>query len=334
MKILKDLYGFQGDEINERNWRDLRDIILLHTRDRDWYRQILEKTKLKKGFLTFRYDEEIPEYAPDLFVGALRIESLISRLNLADIGGLEKAVDSSIQSLDEFENALSLLFRKFSKCVAVTASILPDETFVEPDRAKARASFRKRISGLDLSASEVRNVSSFAINCVLSLAEEYDLPFQLMLGVRRPVVGASPPDYAIAGFESKSLLCLCPLFHRFSGVDFDIFLANRVQSHELTVIAKNYQNVYVSGHWWYVFYPSIIKQFLLERLQMLPRNKMNGFFSDAYVVEWTYAKASMVRLQLSTVLAKMVEEGYYTEELARSLATDLLIHNPEDLYKL
>jgi len=334
MKMLRDLYGFEEEEINQENWKDLRDTILSHAEKRDWYTKVLEKTGLKKGFLTFRYEEEVPKYDRNFYVGALRIEPLISRLSQNDIQALEKAVGASIKSISDFEEALPLLFKKFSDCVAVTASILPEETFEEPDKAKARASFKKRISGLDLSASEMQNLRSYSMNCMLSLAEEYDLPFQLMLGVRRPVVGASPPDYAVVGFETKSLLSLCPLFHRFSDVNFDVFLANRVQSHELTVIAKNYPNVYVSGYWWYVFYPTMIEQFLLERLQMLPRNKMNGFFSDAYVAEWTYAKASMVRLQLAIVLTKMVEDGFYTEDLARNLATDLFARNPEKLYKL
>jgi polyhydroxyalkanoate synthesis regulator phasin len=67
---------------------------------------------------------------------------------------------------------------------------------------------------------------------------------------------------------------------------------------------------------------------------MLPRNKTNGFFSDAYVVEWSYAKACLVRLQLTRVLTEMVEEGYFTEEVAKSLAVDLLTRNPEQLYRL
>jgi len=335
MKMLRDLYGFEGDEINEKNWKDLRDAIISQAKERDWYKAVLtEKTKLRKGFLTFRYDEEIPKYDPDFYVGTLRIEPLINRLNQADIKGLEGAVNASVESIDDFEDALSLLFKKFSTCVAVTASVLPEETFVEASKAEAEETFKKRLSGLDLNASEMRNVSSFAMSCVLSLAEEYGLPFQFMVGVRRPVVGASPPDYAIAGFETKSLVSLCPLFHRFRNVNFDIFLANKVQCHELAVIAKNYPNVHVSGYWWYTFYPAIIREFLLERLEMLPRNKIGGFFSDAYVVEWTYAKASMVRLQLAKVLAEMVEEGYCTEDLAKDLAVDLLIRNAEHLYKL
>jgi len=83
-----------------------------------------------------------------------------------------------------------------------------------------------------------------------------------------------------------------------------------------------------------VFYPTTIDQFLLERLQMLPKNKMNGFFSDAYTAEWTYAKACLVRKQLALTLAKMVEEGYYTIDLAKDVAADMLNRNPERLYKL
>jgi len=83
-----------------------------------------------------------------------------------------------------------------------------------------------------------------------------------------------------------------------------------------------------------VFYPTIIDQFILERLQILPRNKINGFFSDAYVAEWTYAKACLVRRQLALTLARMVEEEYYTMDLAKDIAADMLSRNPERLYKL
>jgi len=334
-RMLRELYGFEEGEINEKNYESLLEAIQARKGQRDWYRQVLtKKAKVKKTFLTFNYDADIPKHDPQLFVGALRLDPLIGKLDKSSIAGLERAVGTSIRSASDFEDSLALLFKKFSKCVAATASFLPDEVFTRPSKAEAEEPFRKLLSGLALSASEKQTVSSLALNCILSLAEEHGLPFQVMLGVWRPIQGASPPDYAISGFEPKMLTSLCPLFHDFSGVKFDIFLANRVTSHELTVVAKNYPNVHVSGYWWYTFYPTIIKEFLRERLQMLPRNKINGFFSDAYVVEWSYAKASMVRLQIATVLTEMVEEGYYTEELARELAVDLLTHNPEKLYRL
>jgi glucuronate isomerase len=337
MTMLKELYGFEDDDINEKNWKGLLEMILARTAQTDWYREVLtEKAKIKKTFLTFNYASNIPKYDPGLFVGALRIDPLISRLNKSDIEGLGRAVGSLIGSINDFEDSLVSLFKKFAgaRCVAVTVSIHPEEVFTKSNKAKAEALFRRLLSGLHINTSERRTVSSFALSCVLSLAEEFNLPFQIMLGVRRPVPGAAPPDYAISGFEPKMISSLCPLFNDFNRVKFDIFLANRVQSHELTVVAKNYPNVHVSGYWWYAFYPTVIKQFLRERLQMLPRNKINGFFSDAYVVEWSYAKASLVRLQLATVLTEMSEEGYFTEELAKSLAVDLLASNPEKLYNL
>lgn len=335
MKMLRELYGFEGDGINEGNWRGLLEAIFEGTKQKDRYRRILtEKAKIKKTLLTFRYDSEIPRHDPQLFVGALRLDPLIGELGKDSVQGLEKAVDTSISSLDDFENSLGRLFKKFSRCAAATVAFLPDEVFTEPSRARAEKPFKKLLTGLDLNPAERQTVTSFALNRILSLAEESGLPFQVMLGVRRPVPGASPPDYAISGFEAKMIAHLCHLFHDFSGLKFDIFLASRVQSHELTVAAKNYPNVHVSGYWWYVFYPTLIRQFLRERLQMLPRNKSNGFFSDAYVVEWSYAKSSMVRLQLVTVLAEMTAEGYLTEELAESLAVDLLARNPEKLYRL
>ena len=60
---------------------------------------------------------------------------------------------------------------------------------------------------------------------------------------------------------------------------------------------------------------------IAERLDMLPWNKQIGFFSDAYVVEWAYAKAAMVRKQIAYVLAEQVAQGQHSwRALSRSLA--------------
>jgi hypothetical protein len=37
---------------------------------------------------------------------------------------------------------------------------------------------------------------------------------------------------------------------------------------------------------------------------MVPLNKQVGFFSDAYTVEWAYAKAIIVRKQMARVRRK------------------------------
>ncbi len=334
MRILKELYKFDDDEINKENWKALIETINEGTGQTDRYKWILtEKAKIKKTFLTLRYDEKLPQYDPNLFVGALRLDPLISQLNIDNVLNLGKAMSTSINSLEDFVDSLCKLFKKVP-CLAATASFQPEETFTKPGKLEAEKPFKKILSKTNLNLKERQIISSYVLHQVLGLTEESKLVFQIMLGAKRPVPGAAPPDYAITGYETTTVSSLCPIFHEFKDLKFDIFTANPLLSHEIAVISKNYSNVHVSGYWWYVFYPTFIKQLLRERLQMLPRNKSNGFFSDAFVVEWSDAKSKMVRLQITAVLTEMVNEGYITEELAKEFTVDLLLRNPEVLYKL
>ena len=64
---------------------------------------------------------------------------------------------------------------------------------------------------------------------------------------------------------------------------------------------------------------------------MLPANKQVGFFSDAYCVEWTYAKAVIVRKQLARVLAEKVGQGQYSVSEALEVARATLFDSPQML---
>jgi glucuronate isomerase len=335
VRMLKELYGFEYDEINAKNVSGLLDAINEGSKQADRYKRVLgEKAKIEKTFLTLRYDEAEPQFDPEFFAGALRLDPLISNLNKASVESLEKATNNSIESLDGFSDSLSRIFRMFSRCVAATVSFQPEDSFLNPTGSEAAKAFKNLLGEGKLTPKEKQVLSSFALQLALKNAEESGFVFQVMLGAKRPVAGAAPSDYAITGFESYMVSSLCPLFSEFSGLKFDVFTTTPLLSHQLAVVAKNYPNVYVSGYWWYAFYPTFIKQFLRERLQMLPRNKSNGFFSDAYVVEWSYAKSIMVRLQVAMVLSEMVYDEYITMELAKELAVDLLNRNPRSLYNL
>jgi hypothetical protein len=63
-----------------------------------------------------------------------------------------------------------------------------------------------------------------------------------------------------------------------------------------------------------------MRQILDERLDMLPLNKQIAFFTDAYCVDWSYAKAVIIRKQLARVLAGKVELGQYTFDDAVAVA--------------
>ncbi len=70
---------------------------------------------------------------------------------------------------------------------------------------------------------------------------------------------------------------------------------------------------------------------MAERLDMLPTNKQVGFFSDAYCIEWTYAKALLVRKQLARVLADRIDQGQYSLRDALKIAEAILYESPQQL---
>lgn len=332
--ILKQLYNFKED-ITVDNWKKLFEAIRSKSDDDNWYKEILRRdAKIEKTILTLRYDDAIPTYDQAFFIGSLRIDSLVNVTNEA-VKRVEKSVGRSISDLNELEHGIESLFKKFEgHCAAIAAYFPPDTRFRAGNRSYIRKIFRELLTKQKLDPSKYDVLRSYIVEYILDLCQQKALPFQVMLGIRRPVQGAAPPDYAITGFESEMVSSFCPLLDKFKNVNFDFFLASRVASHDLTVVAKNYPNVFVSGYWWYAFYPDIMKEIFRERLQMLPYSKINAFFSDAPVVEWSVGKASMARLQLSSVLAEMLEKHYYSEGLAMEIAHSVLYDNPKRLYRL
>ena len=66
---------------------------------------------------------------------------------------------------------------------------------------------------------------------------------------------------------------------------------------------------------------------------MLPVNKQVGFFSDAYCLEWVYAKMIVVRKCLANVLAARIETGQYTQADALEIAHEILYNSPRALLR-
>ena len=64
---------------------------------------------------------------------------------------------------------------------------------------------------------------------------------------------------------------------------------------------------------------------------MLAANKQVGFFSDAYCVDWSYAKSVLVRRQWAEVLAGKVAQGQYTVDEALAIARQVLYDTPQSL---
>ncbi len=108
-------------------------------------------------------------------------------------------------------------------------------------------------------------------------------------------------------------------------------MASRHANQSLCTLCRELPNLGLAGYWWHNFFPGTMRQVMEERLDMLPANRQIGFFSDAYAIEWTYAKAVMVRNQLAQVLRQKVAQGQYTASGALEISRAILFDAPQQL---
>jgi hypothetical protein len=131
--------------------------------------------------------------------------------------------------------------------------------------------------------------------------------------------------------KQETIYQLAEIFQRHRSLKFQVFLASEHANQALCTVARELPNFSLAGYWWHNFFPSVIRKVISERLDMVPLNKQIGFFSDAYTIEWVYAKSFIIRKQLSEVLAQKVVQGQYTIDEAFSIARQILFFTPQSL---
>ena len=131
--------------------------------------------------------------------------------------------------------------------------------------------------------------------------------------------------------SQKTLAQLAEIVGRHPRLRFQCFVSSRHANQTLCTLCRELPNFSLAGFWWHNFFPGAIRQVMTERLDMVPVNKQVGFFSDAYVVEWCYAKALIVRRQMAQVLAAKVAQGQYSLDEAVSVARAILFETPQSL---
>ena len=145
-------------------------------------------------------------------------------------------------------------------------------------------------------------------------------------------LGAEPLPYETASRINQTTIGqLGDMLGQHPKLQFQCFLGNLHANQSLCTLARELPNFSLAGCWWHNFFPRAIRQVISERLDMLPLNKQIGFFSDAYCVDWTYAKLTIVRKQLAQVFARKIAQGQYTLDDALYIARQILFESPQTL---
>lgn len=127
---------------------------------------------------------------------------------------------------------------------------------------------------------------------VIPTAKAHNLPFAMMIGVKRqinPALGDAGDSVARANLASVEEICRANPDNKFL-----VTVLSRENQHELCVIARKFANLMPFGCWWFLNNPSIIAEITAERLETLGTSFIPQH-SDARVLEqviykWTHSR--------------------------------------------
>lgn len=99
------------------------------------------------------------------------------------------------------------------------------------------------------------------------LLKDYNLPLMLLVGVKRKV----NPLYGLAGdgLGNVDLEKLEEILLKFPNNKFLVTCLNENDQFPLTILSRKFQNLQIFGFWWFNNNPSIVKNILNQRLDLL-----------------------------------------------------------------
>lgn len=337
LEAARELFGVELDRLDQSNWEHLYDAAQARLDAPDWEEQVLRLSKLEAVFLTNDFDDALDGFDTRRYVPCLRTDDLVFhfakpsvRRRLAECTGID------VRTLAELSQALRQRFETFSSHGARACAISLPPSFAprQVSQADAQAALDRLLSdGEQASDEDKSRVGLWVFWQLAENCRDFGLPFDLMIGVNRAVY----PGGVYQGqdlYDSRlSLIQYRELFNAFPQVVFPVSVLASVTNQELVSYAWIFPNVVCNGHWWYSNTPSFIERDLRARMEAVPRNKIVGYYSDMYKLEFALPKFRMFKRCLARVLAEnFVRDMGWSERRAIELGSQILRGNVESIF--
>jgi hypothetical protein len=234
--------------------------------------------------------------------------------------------DRTIKTVDDVQAAIKDYVEAipYDQLVSTAMGLSSDIDYRLPTEQEMAGALKRRAQA---GPAERDIYAAYIGEAFLSALEKHggEILFQFSLG-------AEPLPFETASrISQKTLAQLAQIVERHPKLRFQCFVSSRHANQTLCTLCRELPNFSLAGFWWHSFFPAAIRHVMAERLDMVPVNKQVGFFSDAYVAEWSYAKTVIVRKQMAQVLAGQVAQGQYSAEDALRIARELLYETPQSL---
>ena len=128
--------------------------------------------------------------------------------------------------------------------------------------------------------------------CVLPVSRERNVPFAVMIGVKRAV----NPQLRMAGdgMGKADMTNLERMLEDNPDSKFLATLLSRENQHELCVVGRKFPNLLIFGCWWFMNNPSIIDEITRERIELLGLSTVpqhsDARILDQLVYKWPHSR--------------------------------------------
>jgi len=322
--MYRELFGLEGDELNDGNWAAVNEQIKAKSKDPNWYDHVTRGVcHLETQVRNVPWFED---WEPEYFTAILRMEGALDLHHPATREALEQHLNRSFGDLKSLKQGLAELVEAYRqrgsrglKLAHAYRRTLYSENVPEQVAAKI---FEKALLKAPLTPAEVQQLQDHLIFFLAGLAGELGQVFQIHTGVQGH--WGHIPD--------SNPLHLLPLLQAHRHTRFDLFHAGYPFSREMGMLGKHWPNVWLNMCWMYVITMEGSRQSLSEWIDLVPGDRLLGFGSDVGWPEFIYAHLVMARSCLADVLATKVERDFLSEEAALDLAHKMLRDNALALY--
>lgn len=338
MTISREFLCLDADDWRPENWEFIFDRSVEVMDRPEWREELIAQAHIARVFLTNQYSDDLEGLDHSFYVPCLRVEPFVLWMDRpAEREGLAAFLGRPLRTTNDVVEAIDRAFAKFvAHGMGYAAMSIPAnlETFPVADE-EAQRLLDKMVGGTPLDAAERRAWSAYALCRLCDACRKYGRPFHLMIGVNRDAYAHGVPSGTDLFDSVNSLRGYDYLLNAYPDVRFPIAVLADTSGLELVAAAWIRHNVYPSGHWWYSNQPTEIARELRRRLDAVPGNKLIGYFSDAYYLEFVLPKFRLFKFELATVLAERMERSLIhpnmeplSLEEAVEIAKALLIDNP------
>ncbi len=341
MTISREYLGLPPSAWRADNWQVIYERSLEIMDRPGWREEMIERSNIRRVFLTNQYDDDLEGLDNGFYTPCLRMEPFILWMDRAsERQGLEAFLGRSLKTVKDFRALLDKVFDKFMRHgMGYAAMSIPAnfQTYTVSEKEAQRLLDNLLTSG-EWDEKQREAWGAFSAACACDTCRKYDRPFHLMIGVNRDVYEQGVPSGTDLFDSVNSMRGYDYLLNTYPDVRFPTAVLSDTTGLELTAAAWIRHNVYPSGHWWYSNQPTDIAREVRRRIDTVPGNKIIGYFSDAYYLEFILPKFRMYKFELATVLAQRMERSQmhpnmrpFTLDDALTLAEDMLIGNPRQI---